>query len=127
MADYGALVMALKQGRTWEQVATLCDGKRLGHAGAYYCEIAVGGIKTPHLAARNAIDKAALACGLSALKRTSKPDSPLGVSIGRELGERINQWRCSHSLTWNEWAGLAHDLMRREYGKGSEGGRAYGR
>ena len=116
-ADYAVLVMALRVGRTWGEVAALCNGRYLSHPGSYYQRIATGKIKTPHLAARNGIDKGALVCGLTAVKRTSPRVCPLGVSISRPLGLRVNQWRRAHSMTWNQWHEKADRLMRREYGE----------
>lgn len=121
MPDYAMLVTALRVGRTWAEVAALCNGRYLSHPGSYYQRIATGRIKTPHLAARNGIDKSALVCGLTAVKRTSARVYPLGVSIRRPLGLRVNRWRQAHSMTWNQWHGKAHELMCREYGEGSEG------
>ena len=117
--NYAALVLALKAklGR-WEDVADACNGTRLSHPGSYYQRIAMGNLKVPHLAARNGIRRAAkkhLEYALTAVNGTFKHDTPLGVSISRQTGSAINQWRIERGMTWDQWHEKADALMRREY------------
>ena len=119
MTDWRVAVLALRIGRTWEQAAVLCNGKRLKHPGSYYQRIASGNLKMPHLAARNGIRRAVAkhaAYALTAVNGTSKPVRPLGVSISRPLGPGIAKWAKRHSMTWDQWATKADALMRREFG-----------
>ena len=60
MTDAAALVKALRDGRTWQRVADLCnDGTGMHHSAGYYQQVATGRIQEPNDATRQAITQAA--------------------------------------------------------------------
>jgi len=113
MPDYAALVRALKQDRTWEQVADICaNGKR--YAPMYYWKVARGQIAKPGARARRGIVSAARALSASRITGLDLPtvravrktvhvhDSDFAAGnlerkrIGATWPEMVHLWRLAY-------------------------------
>jgi len=122
MTDYAALVTALKQGRTWEQVADICaDGRR--YDPMYYWKIAHGKIANPGAKARRGIVSASrryLSARITRLNAPPERESRGGLTCRRSLWLRLRELKLSKNWTWDQLLEKAYDLMLREHGEESE-------
>jgi len=122
--DYAALVTALYRALgTWQAVANACNTQGHDYSTNHYRKIANGDTKRPGAKSRRGICAAIESSTDCRITRLYSPVARTrygGLAIILSLRDSIRQWKNDHSMTWNEWAEKAHELMRREYGERSE-------
>jgi len=113
MTDAARLVAALRAGRTWQQVADLCnDGTGILHSAGYYQQVATGRIQEPNAATREAITQAASIFSSFSASRTQ--DTRKTVHLSPEDWEAGNLERLRLGLTWPEMVHLWREGYEKE-------------